>query len=316
MEKRQEESAEESFPLLLREIEKRGLFSEAPVLRVEMLSGKGKRYAIYAKGESIINPEVFRKMQKNGDTATESVYAVCAGAPADVPETVKKQLLLFDKSNVNTVESVPEGEFVEVWRELYYKEPPPAVFRKIRHTLSEKEQKYAEEFISAHREEVRKYFREHLKGNSDCERDECESEVWLILCRNIEKFMIHPAPEKWLSVTKKNVLYHCLRAKKKNEENTVSGFYEDFEEECPSETFCFEDLPFSEMQASGDAEKKLRSALSRLTENEKRLFELRYIQKRGYSEIAKVLSRTPDGVRAARSKQKRKIEGLMKSDES
>ena len=172
--------------------------------------------------------------------------------------------------------------------------------------LSEEERSFAAKLIEKTRSVALRRMAARLGKYAAMHLPDCENELWLVLCIQVKRLMVHENPEAWVYKTASNVAINYFKQLTKEENATKElSLYEEYipSGEMSLEERVVNDLLWDEWEKTDYR----RSLLDRLSDSEKQLYRLHFINKLPASEIAPILHKTPEAVYTALSRLRKKL---------
>ena len=157
------------------------------------------------------------------------------------------------------------------------------------------------------------YIRSQFKDISDSDMEDCFQNLFLRTYDKYNDFQKSPNKTGWIFKTMKNIVREFCRKKKTHSHRYVSLT---LKEDTNEEDYIDEnDMIFEIATEHLNEEQIVKLILSKLTEKEQTLYELRYRDKLSTDKIAKQLSLPSGTVRGRLSDLKKKITQLVHSNE-
>lgn len=174
--------------------------------------------------------------------------------------------------------------------------------------LTKEQQSQIAFLIAQNKHRLVGYIRTQFKDISDADIEDCLQELFLRAYKKFSSFENSSDKNWWLFNTMQNIMHEFCRKKKRICDHTipislVSESEEEFEEE--------KDLIFEIITNHSDEAQIIKVILSYLTEKERLLYKLRYIDNLSTSEIAKRLSVPSGSIRGRLSDLKKKVKKLI-----
>ena len=175
--------------------------------------------------------------------------------------------------------------------------------------LTREQQSEIASLIGQNKVRLTAYIRSQFKDISDPDIEDCFQDLFVRTYDKFSSFNRSPDKTGWLFKAMKNIMHEFCRERKKYSDHTILDvLVPEFEEDFQGET----DLIFGIItNYSGEAQ-LVQTILSNLTEKERLLYRLRYIEKLSTDKIAEQLSLPSGTVRGRLSDLKRKVEKLIR----
>lgn len=139
--------------------------------------------------------------------------------------------------------------------------------------------------------------------------EDCLQDIFVLVLLNLEKLKNHPNPVGWLYVTASNVAYDTRRKNIKHEQHTIPfGDVVDFLGEDDIEPF-IDDFQFDSGEETEDHQK--RKVLDELSDREKDLYRLKYVEKKDTKYLAEYYSTTEGCIRARLSQLRKHVRKIV-----
>ena len=175
--------------------------------------------------------------------------------------------------------------------------------------LTREQQSEIASLIGQNKVHLTLYIRSQFKDISDPDIEDCFQELFLRVYEKYSSFDRSSNKSGWLFKAMKNIMHEFCREKKKYSDHTISDeLVSEFEEDFQGET----DLIFDIITNHSGEAQLVQTILSNLTEKERLLYRLRYIEKLSTDKIAEQLSLPSGTVRGRLSDLKRKVEKLIR----
>ena len=175
--------------------------------------------------------------------------------------------------------------------------------------LAKDQQEKIVDLIQKNKVQLTTYIRSQFKDVSDSDIEDCFQELFI---RTYEKFSSFERSSNkigWLFKAMKNIVHEFCRKKKKIYDHTISESLVPEIEESSNEE---KNLIFDIITNHSSEVQIIQMILSNLTEKERLLYRLRYIEKLSTDKIAEQLSLPSGTVRGRLSDLKRKVEKLIR----
>ena len=175
--------------------------------------------------------------------------------------------------------------------------------------LTKEQQEEIARLIQDNKIRLTTYIRNQFKNISNSELEDCFQELFLRTYEKYSSFDRSSNKSGWLFKAMKNIVYEFCRKKKVRCEHTMPIlFVPESEEEFKGE----KDLIFEIITHHSSDEQIVQTILSQLTEKERRLYQIRYVEKLSTDKIAEQLSLPSGTVRGRLSDLKKKVEKLIR----
>ena len=175
--------------------------------------------------------------------------------------------------------------------------------------LTREQQSEIASLIGQNKVHLTAYIRSQFKDISDPDIEDCFQDLFVRTYDKFSSFNRSPDKTGWLFKAMKNIMHEFCRKKKKCSDHTISAtLISESEEEFQEET----DLIFDIITNHSSEAQIVQTILSNLTEKERLLYRLRYMEKLSTDKIAEQLWVPSGTVRGRLSDLKRKVEKLIR----
>lgn len=145
------------------------------------------------------------------------------------------------------------------------------------------------------------------KGN---DVEDCYQDLFMLAFLNRKKLSSHPNPVGWLFITAANIAHDMMRKNRKNERRTVS--FED-----AADITCLEGIEDLVIDRGSNLQEETEHAkkqiLDILSDREKELYRLKYIEKKDTKYLAQYFSTTEGCIRAWLSQMRRHVRKIIEN---
>ena len=179
----------------------------------------------------------------------------------------------------------------------------------MKYHLTKEQQSEIASLIGQNKVRLTAYIRSQFKDISDPDIEDCFQELFLRVYKKYSSFDRSSNKIGWLFKAMKNIMHEFCREKKKCSDHTISAtLISESEDEFQEET----DLIFDIITNHSGEAQLVQTILSNLTEKERLLYRLRYMEKLSTDKIAEQLSLPCGTVRGRLSDLKKKVEKLIR----
>ena len=145
------------------------------------------------------------------------------------------------------------------------------------------------------------------------ELEDCEAELWLLLCTKAPALRVHENPDGWVFLAADHIAQSAFRRCAKEDNRTSDLDDEQFSSSDRAyslEERVINDLLYAEWEREGYKER----LLSQLKSRERELYELRYTEGLSFEEIGKKTGQSSAAVQMALSRIRKKIIAAIGKD--
>lgn len=174
----------------------------------------------------------------------------------------------------------------------------------------EEDTRFVLDLVTSHKPDLVKIITSKLGQYQANDVEDCFQDLFVLAFIHREKLSRHPNPVGWLFVTARNLAYDAFRKNKKNEKHTVS--FEDAIEIFGTnemEAIILEDGTVLREEPPLQKEK----ILEELSCREKKLYQLKYIEKKDTKYLAQYFSTTEGCIRAWLSQMRKHIRKIVEN---
>ena len=175
-------------------------------------------------------------------------------------------------------------------------------------SLTKEQQSEIASLIEQNKVRLTAYIHCQFKDVSDSDIEDCFQDLFLRAYEKYSSFERSPNKTGWIFKTMKNVVHEFCRKKKNCCDHTISATLFSGPEEVQEET----DLIFDIITNHSGEAQIVQTILFHLTEKERLLYRLRYMEKLSTDKIAEQLSLPSGTVRGRLSDLKKKVEKLVR----
>ena len=172
--------------------------------------------------------------------------------------------------------------------------------------LNDEERAFVSALMERMRLPAKRRMAQKLGAFRNAALEDCEAELWLLVCIEAKRLMKHENPDGWVSVAAVNIALNCVKMQIRKERlaHSDEGLLDEAaSDEMPVDERVVNDLLFERWEKENFKAK----LLSLLTSKEKELYDLRYVEKKSFEEISAKTGRSQEAVQMALSRIRKKI---------
>lgn len=174
----------------------------------------------------------------------------------------------------------------------------------------EEDTRFVLDLVTSHKPDLVKIITSKLGQYKTNDVEDCFQDLFVLAFIHREKLSRHPNPVGWLFVTARNLAHDAFRKNKKNERHTVS--FEDAIEIFGTDEM--EEIMLKNRTApKEEPETTKEKILEELSCREKKLYQLKYIEKKDTKYLAQYFSTTEGCIRAWLSQMRKRIRKIVEN---
>lgn len=175
-------------------------------------------------------------------------------------------------------------------------------------SIMEKDARFVLDLITKHKLDLIKIITSKLGQYHTNDVEDCFQDLFVLAFINRKKLYCHPNPVGWLFITASNLAHDTFRKNQKDEQHTIS-FEDAIEISGTDET----EYTLFEYEFTSEDEPEIikERILDQLNCREKKLYQLKYIEKKDTKYLAQYFSTTEGCIRAWLSQMRKHIKKII-----
>lgn len=174
----------------------------------------------------------------------------------------------------------------------------------------EEDIRFVLDLVTSHKSDLVKIITSKLGQYKTNDVEDCLQDLFVLAFIHRKKLSRHPNPVGWLFVTARNLAHDTFRKNKKNEKYTVS--FED-----AIEIFGTDEMEETMLENGTAPKEELETTKEKILEElscrEKKLYRLKYIEKKDTKYLARYFSTTEGCIRAWLSQMRKHIRKIVEN---